>query len=206
VKLKIFAPLYERALRWSASPRAPLILFVLSFCEAIFFPIPPETMLAPMCLAKPRRAIRFAAISLVGSLLGALVGYALGHYAYEGLKPLLTPHMQQTIDLWVGNLREDMREHWLELLGTLTVAALQPVIPIKFVTWAAGIVGIPMLPFLVCIMVGRGKRVFLVAIAIRIGGERAEAALHRWIEPIGWVALVLLAAILGWLAWRGLHG
>jgi membrane protein YqaA with SNARE-associated domain len=204
--MKLFAPLYERALRWSASPRAPTILVALSFCEAIFFPIPPETMLAPMCLAKPHRAIRFALFSLCGSLLGALVGYALGHYAYEGLKPLLTPHMRQTIELWVGNLRNDMHEHWLEMLGTLTIAALQPVIPIKFVTWAAGIVGIPMIPFLACITVGRGKRVLLLAIAIRIGGARAEAALHRWIEPVGWIALVLLAAVLGWLAWRGLHG
>jgi len=204
--MKLFKPLYERTLRWSASPRAPLILFVLSFCEAIFFPIMPEVMLAPMCLANRDRALRYATISLGGSLLGALVGYALGHYAYEALKPLLTPHMQQTIDVWVGNLRNDMHEHWWEMVGTLTIAALQPVIPMKFVTWAAGMVGIPMLPFLACITVGRGKRVFLLAIAIRIGGERAEAALHRWIEPIGWIALVLLAAILGWLAWSGMHG
>lgn len=204
--MKLFKPLYERTLRWSASPRAPLILFVLSICEAIFFPIAPETMLAPMCLAKPHSAIRFAALSLCGSLLGALVGYALGHFAYEALKPLFSSHVQQAIDVWVGNLRNDMHEHWLKMLGTLTIAALQPVIPMKFVTWAAGIVGIPMLPFLACITVGRGKRVFLLAIAIRIGGERAEAALHRWIEPVGWIALVLLAAILGWLVWRGMHG
>lgn len=204
--MKLFKPLYERALRWSASPRAPLILFVLSIFEAVFFPIAPEVMLAPMCLAKPRSGIRFASISLCGSLLGAVVGYALGHYAYEALKPLLSHDVQQTVDLWVGNLRTDMREHWLELMGTLVVAALQPIIPMKFVTWAAGIVGIPMLPFLACITVGRGKRVYLLAIAIRIGGERAEAALHRWIEPIGWIALVLLAAIVGWLVWRGMHG
>ncbi|MEO8743217.1 MAG: YqaA family protein [Lysobacteraceae bacterium] len=204
--MKLFKPLYERALRWSVSPRAPWYLLALSFCEAIFFPIPPETMIAPMALAKPHRAFHFALISLVGSLLGAVVGYALGHYAYELIKPLLTEHMREAIDLWVGTLRTDMREHWLEMLGTLTVAALQPVIPMKFVTWAAGIVGIPMLPFLACITVGRGKRVFLLALAIRIGGERAEKALHRWIEPIGWIALLLLAVVIGWLLWRGMHG
>ena len=204
--MKLFKPLYERTLRWAQSPRAPWLLAALSFCEAIFFPIPPETMIAPMALAKPHRAIRYAFISLGGSLLGAIVGYALGHYAYELIKPLLTAHMQQAVDVWVGTLRNDMREHWLEMLGTLTVAALQPVIPMKFVTWAAGIVGIPMLPFLACITVGRGKRVLLLAIAIRIGGERAEAALHRWIEPVGWIALLLLAVATGWLVWRGMHG
>ena len=204
--MKLFKPLYERALHWAVSPRAPWYLLALSFCEAIFFPIPPETMIAPMALAKPHRAFHFALISLGGSLLGAVVGYALGHYAYELIKPLLTEHMREAIDLWVGTLRTDMREHWLEMLGTLTVAALQPVIPMKFVTWAAGIVGVPMLPFLACITVGRGKRVFLLALAIRIGGERAEKALHRWIEPVGWIALLLLAAVVGWLLWRGMHG
>lgn len=204
--MKLFKPLYERALRWSAHPHAPWLLGFLSFIEAIIFPVPPETMLAPMCLAETRKSLRFASISLVGSLLGAVVGYLLGHFAFDAIRPLLTPSMQQTIDLWVGNLRIDMREHWLALLGTLTIAALQPVIPIKFVTWAAGIVGVPLLPFLVCIAVGRGKRVYLVAGAIRIGGARAEAALHRWIEPIGWASLLLLMAIGGWLAWKGMHG
>ena len=64
----------------------------------------------------------------------------------------------------------------------------------KFFTWAAGIVGVPLLPFLASMAIGRGKRVYLVALAIRLGGERAEAALRRYIEPIGWGALVLLAA------------
>ena len=55
-------------------------------------------------------------------------------------------------------------------------------------------------------LVGRGKRVYLVALAIRLGGERAQAALHRWIEPIGWMAVALLAAIAGYLVWRAQGG
>jgi hypothetical protein len=50
--------------------------------------------------------------------------------------------------------------------------------------------------------IGRGKRVFLLAAAIRIGGSRAEAALHRWIEPVGWIASALLLALIGYLVWR----
>jgi MFS family permease len=64
----------------------------------------------------------------------------------------------------------------------------------KLVTWAAGIVGVPIGPFLACIVVGRGKRVYLVAGAIRWGGERAEAALRKHIEWIGWLGLALLVA------------
>ena len=60
----------------------------LSFIEAIIFPIMPEVMLVPMCVAKPRRAFWFATLSLAGSMVGALVGYFLGHYAFEALKPM----------------------------------------------------------------------------------------------------------------------
>jgi hypothetical protein len=75
-------------------------------------------------------------------------------------------------------------------------------IPLKFFTWASGIVGVPLFPFMASMAVGRGKRVFLVAAAIRIGGVRAEAALRRYIEPIGWAAMVLLAAGVAYLVWK----
>jgi membrane protein YqaA with SNARE-associated domain len=204
--MKVFGPLYARAIAWSRHPRAQSLLVGLSFVEAFIFPVMPEVMLGPMCLAQPRRALRFATLSLLGSLAGSLVGYALGHYAYEALRPLLSPHMQETISVWVETLRTDMQQHWWAMLGALLVAALQPVIPMKFVTWAAGIVGVPMLPFLACMVVGRGKRVYVLAIAIRIGGERAEAAIRRYIEPIGWIALALLAAVAGSLWWRSQAG
>jgi len=200
--MKVFGPLYARAIAWAAHPRATALLTGLSFIEAFIFPVAPEVMLAPMCLSQPRRGFRFATLSLLGSLAGSLVGYALGHYAYEAVRPLFSAHMQATVATWVDSLRLDMQQHWWAMLGTLMVAALQPVIPMKFVTWAAGIVGVPIGPFLACMAVGRGKRVYLIALAIRIGGERAEAALRRYIEPIGWVALALIAAGIGYLVWR----
>lgn len=204
--MKLFGPLYARAIAWARHPRAQSLLVGLSFIEAFIFPVAPEVMLAPMCLAQPRRGFRFASLSLAGSLAGSLVGYALGHYAYDLLQPLLSAHMQETIANWVGQLRADMASHWLALLGALTLAALQPVIPMKLVTWAAGIVGVPILPFLACMVVGRGKRVYLIALAIRLGGAKAEAALRRWIEPIGWGALALLVAGIGYFVWRTQSG
>jgi membrane protein YqaA with SNARE-associated domain len=146
--------------------------------------------------------LRLASWSLAFSLLGSLVGYALGHWAYQGLQPLLSPHMQEVITTWVDALRADMDAHWFAMLGALMLAALQPVIPMKFVTWAAGIVGVPILPFLACMAVGRGKRVYLLGGAIRIGGARAEAALHKYIEWIGWIVLAILALLLLYWWWR----
>ena len=197
--MKIFQPLYDKAIVWAQHKNAVQILAILSFFEAFIFPVMPEVMLAPMCLAKPKSGFWYATVSLVASLFGALVGYELGHYAYEMIRPLLSLELQQGINTWVESLRLEMQQHWIGMLGTLVVAAIQPVIPMKVVTWAAGIVGVPILPFLVCIVIGRGKRVFLVAAAIRIGGEKAEAKLRKYIEPIGWVALLLLAAFVVWI-------
>ena len=200
--MRLFGPLYARALTWARDPRALYYLCGLSFVEAFIFPIMPEVMLAPMMLGKRHKAFFYANISLLFSLLGSLVGYALGHWAFHALSPLLDSlHLLAPIEKGVDNLRMQMNEHWLGLLVVLALAALQPVVPMKFVTWAAGIVGVPVIPFLVCMAVGRGKRVWLLALLIRIFGERAERILHKHIERIGWAALVILAALLVWWIW-----
>lgn len=200
--MKVFAPLYERALRWAQHRNAPAMLGVLSFVEAVFFPVMPEVMLAPMALSRPQRAFRYATISLACSLAGALVGYALGHYAYELVKPAFASlGWAQHVDEQVAYLRVIAIESPWKAFWILVLAGFAP-IPLKFFTWASGIVGVPLLPFMASMFIGRGKRVYLLALAIRIGGPRAEAALRRWIEPVGWAALLLLAAIVGWLVWR----
>ena len=200
--MKLFGPLYERALRWSQHPKAPVFLVVLSVFEAVFFPVMPEVMLAPMCLARPRRGFWFAFLSLCGSLIGALIGYALGHYAFELLRPALdSMGWLEHIDKQVAWLRSIAVESPWKAFWVLVLAGLAP-IPLKFFTWASGIVGVPLLPFMASMAVGRGKRVFLVAAAIRIGGDRAEATLRRYIEPIGWIALAIIAAGIGYLVWR----
>lgn len=201
--MKLFGPLYQRALAWSRHPKAPALLGGLSFAEAIVFPVMPEVMLAPMCLAQPRRGFWFAGISLLFSLLGAVVGYLLGHYAYELVKPALaTLGWLDKIDAQVMYLREVTALSPWKAFWLLVIGGFAP-IPLKIFTWASGIVGVPMLPFLAAMLIGRGKRVFLLALAIRLGGERAERVLHRWIEHLGWGMLLLLAGVLGWFL---LHG
>jgi membrane protein YqaA with SNARE-associated domain len=200
--MKLFGPLYERALTWARHPRAPLLLFLLSFGEAVIVPVPPEVMLAPMCLSRPRRSFWFASYSLLGSLLGAVIGYALGHFAFELVKPALASlGWLDRINAEVTSLRGIAAQSPWKTFWILVLAGFTP-IPLKFFTWASGIVGVPLLPFMASMAVGRGKRVFLVAAAIRLGGVRAEAALRRYIEPIGWAAMVLLAAGVGYLVWK----
>jgi len=204
--MKLFGPMYERALAWARHPRAPALLTGLSFAEAVVFPLPPEVMLAPMALAQPKRGFWYATLSLVGSLAGAVLGYALGHYAFELVRPALEAlGWLDKIDAQVAHLREVAAASPWKAFWLLVVAGFTP-IPLKIFTWASGIVGIPLLPFLAAMAVGRGKRVYLIALAIRLGGERAEAALRRYIEPIGWVAIVVLVAGLGWLVFKAQAG
>lgn len=196
--MRLFRPLYEKAIEWAAKPRADVGLAGLSFVEAFIFPVAPEIMLAPMTLARPRRWWQFASLSLFFSLLGSLVGYALGHYAFDALKPLLAqigwlPHLESL----VRTLGADAQAHPWKAFWLLVAAGFVP-IPMKVASWACGIVGMPLLPFLGGIAVGRGKRVFLVAGVIRLGGERAEAVLHKYIEVIGWVVVAIVAALLLW--------
>lgn len=204
--MKLFAPIYERALAWARHRNAPALLTGLSFAEAVVFPVPPEVMLAPMCLSQPRRGFWFATLSLLGSLAGAVLGYLLGHFAFELVKPLLESlGWMAKIDEQVAYLRMVSEQSPWKAFWILVLAGFTP-IPLKFFTWASGIVGVPLLPFLASMAVGRGKRVYLIALAIRLGGERAEKALHRYIEPVGWVVSVLLVLAVAWFAWKAYSG
>ncbi len=186
--MALFAPLYERAMRWAAHKHAPRILGGMSFCEAIFFPIPPEVMLAPMTLAQPRRWFWFASISLFWSMFGALVGYAIGYWAID----LITPWL---IDLGYGEKFESVKQvaredgFWFLLIGGFAP------IPFKLLTLASGAVSMPLLPFVAGALIGRGKRVYLVTGVIRLGGPRAEAWLRRNVERVGYLLLLLVVVV-----------
>lgn len=195
--MKVFQPLFERAIVWARHRNAPALLTFLSFIEAIFFPVPPELMLAPMCVAQPRRGFYYASLSLLGSMLGMFVGYAIGYYAIELAMPFIE---RMGYGAEFESIKQEAADNgfWL-----LLIAGFTPV-PFKIFTLASGAVGMPLLPFFFGGAIGRGKRVFLVAGAIRLGGEKAEATLRRHIEPVGWGASALLVGLVVWMWMR--HG
>src|SRR5699024_8888828 len=107
------------------------------------------------------------------------------------------------INTGVAQLREAMSAHWLSFMLVLVLAALQPEVPMKVVTWASGIVGVPVPAFIVCMAIGRAKLVYLLALLIRLFGKRAEEIMHRHVERFGWAVLVVLVTLgVWWFALR----
>jgi len=182
-------------MQWSRYRHASWYLGGLSFAESSFFPVPPDVMLAPMSLANPSRAWRFALITTLASVAGGLLGYAIGHFAFD------------VIESW---LRESsyyasyqVAVTWFERWGfwAIFAAGFSP-IPYKVFTIAAGALSMALLPFILASLIGRGARFFLVAGLMAWGGARMEAVLYRYVDRLGWatVALVVVGvAIYYWL-------
>ncbi len=184
--MKLFSPLYRKALAWSRHPHAPRYLGAMSFAESSFFPVPPDVMLAPMCLASPARAWYFALLTTLASVAGGLFGYAIGYFALDAVLPWLEhsrywPAYQTAVS-------------WFERWGfaAVFIAGFSP-IPYKVFTIAAGALSMALLPFALASIVGRGMRFFLVAGLMAWGGARMEALLHRYVDRVGWATVVLVA-------------
>ena len=186
--MKLFSSLYDWTLRWAEHKFAPKILALLTFSESIFFPIPPDVLLAPMVLAKPEKAWDFATLTTIASVLGGMVGFALGYYMFE---PWIQPII---IDLGY-EAKLDKIMLWFEQWGIWVVflAGFSP-IPYKLFTVSAGFLQMAFLPFLLVSAVGRGLRFFLVAGLIKWGGKTMEAKLRQYIDIFGWgiVALIII--------------
>ncbi|TKB46157.1 YqaA family protein [Thalassotalea mangrovi] len=190
--MKIFSSLYNWTIKWAQHKFAPAVLSILTFAESVFFPIPPDVLLAPMVLAKPHTAWRLATITTISSVIGGVVGYFLGYMLFE---PLIQP-------LLIEFNYMDKFEHamaWFEQYGVWVVflAGFSP-IPYKVFTLSAGFLQMMFIPFLIASAVGRGMRFFLVAGLIAWGGPRMEARLRQSIDAIGW-GLVALIVILYFL-------
>ena len=180
----MFLKLYDRVISLSAHRRAPSILSVLSFTESSFFPVPPDVMLIPMCLAKPKKAWGYAALCTLFSVLGGMAGYLIGKLAFGWIEPwLMESHYADTFSNAVAAF--ETYGFWYILLAGFTP------IPYKIFTISAGVVGMPWLAFIGGSVVGRGGRFFLVAGLIRLGGERLASKMRKYIDLIGWVMIVL---------------
>ena len=174
--------LYNRVLALSAHPRAPTWLGVVSFAESSFFPIPPDAMLVPMCLARPQRALHYAAVCTIASVVGGMLGYAIGFWLFDALAmPVLRAYgygdALARFTAWY-----DQWGVWVILIKGLTP------IPYKIVTIASGAAHFDFLTFLMASIVTRGARFFVLALLLRKFGEPIRAFIERRLTLITSVA------------------
>jgi membrane protein YqaA with SNARE-associated domain len=180
--------LYDWTLSLAARPSAPYALAAVSFAESSFFPVPPDVMLLPMALARPDRAWFYALVCTVTSVVGGVVGYAIGALAY------------QSIGAWVFEIygltegaeafRHSYAEygHWIILLKGLTP------IPYKLVTITSGFAAYDLFWFTILSILTRGARFFALAALLGRFGPSIKAVLDRHFNL---VAMLLLVTIIG---------
>ena len=182
----------KRLYRWTMGlaekPSAPLWLGVIAFCESSFFPLPPDLILVPMSLARPKRAWLYALICTVGSVLGALLGYAIGALLYD------------TVGLWLIHLygygakfaqaREFLADKgWLFIL----LKGLTP-IPFKLVTISAGIIRYNLPLFVLLCVITRGLRFLVLAVVLNLLGEPIKRLLERYFGGFMLVLALIIVA------------
>ncbi len=178
--------LYAWVLSLSARPAAPLWLFLLAMAEASFFPLPPDILLIPMALARPRRAMAFAALATLGSVLGGAIGYAIGYALFNQLaQPIIHfYHYEQGF----AAFQRKFAEYGAAII---LIKGLTP-IPYKIVTIAAGAAKFNFAVFMGLSLVTRGARFFLEAVLLRLFGEPARDFIERRLELITGLFAVLL--------------
>ncbi|PZU73704.1 YqaA family protein [Brevundimonas sp.] len=184
--------LYDRVFELARSRHATRALAVVSFAESSIFPIPPDVMLAPMILARPQKAYFYAAVCTVASVLGGILGYAIGYFLTDlGLAIMRV--------LGHSDGLEQFRQ-WFDQWGlwVILIKGLTP-IPYKLVTIASGLAAFSFPIFIAASVATRGGRFFLEAWILKTWGPamlaQVEKRLALW-TGVGLVALIGLIVVL----------
>ena len=180
--------LYRWTMRLAETRYAPAALGIIAFCESSFFPVPPDIILVPMSLARPRRAWLYALICTVGSVARALLGYAIGAVLYGTIGHWL-------IQLYGYGAKIDALRLFFDRWGWafILVKGLTP-IPFKLVTIFCGLVGYNIPLFLALCAVTRGARFAVLALLLNVCGERIKALLERYFGAFILVLALLIVA------------
>jgi membrane protein YqaA with SNARE-associated domain len=182
--------LYDWVLAKAAHPHAEWWLAGFCFVEASFFPIPPHPLLGIMCLAEPGKAIRFAAIATAASVLGGLLGYAIGWGLYDTVGGPLLAALGLTDG--VATARCLLQEEPLAVVMLFAAKAVTP-IPFKILTITAGFLAFPLGWFILASLVSRSISFMIVGVLFRLFGRPIKAFIDKYLVLVtaGFVVLVV---------------
>jgi membrane protein YqaA with SNARE-associated domain len=180
--------LYDWMMRTASSRGAPYALGTVSFIESSFFPIPPDVMLIPMVLSNRQKAWWYATIATVTSVLGGLLGYAIGYFAYDaiGLPILKFYGREHALDSFIQFVHEYG-------VPAIIIKGATP-IPFKVVTIAAGVAKMDLLAFIGASIVARAMRFFLVAGLLYFFGQPIRDFIERRLTLVTTVFVVVLVS------------
>lgn len=181
----MFRKIYDWVMRLAASPKAPLALAAVSFAESSFFPIPPDVMLAPMVAARPHKAFVYAGICTAASVVGGLLGYAIGVF--------LEPLGEAILGLFGHADGRAEFQHWFDQWGlwVILIKGATP-IPYKLVTITAGFARFDLFTFIWASVLTRGFRFFAVATVLKFYGPQILAEFEKRLNLYAVILLVLL--------------
>ena len=195
--MKILRRLYDWMLHWAATPYGAIALFLLAFAEASFFPIPPDALLIALVLGARKKAFNFASISTAGSVAGALLGYAIGHFVWWGGNGEFSPFAVFFFESIPGFTEEifynvqglyDEWNFWI-----IFTAGFTP-IPYKVFTITAGAFNINLILFVLASIISRAGRFFLVAFLIWKFGDPITTFIDKYFN---WLAIAFTVLLVG---------
>ena len=182
---------YNWTIKLSATRYALWALAIVAFAESSFFPIPPDILLIPLIIAKPKNAYLIAFIAMIASVFGGSLGYYIGLKLYEtvGIIIINFYHAQQLFLEFQAQFNK---------YGAAAVlfAGVTP-FPYKIITISSGIAGMSFYQFLIFSIIARGARFFIIAILLRLYGEPIRNFIERHLNLLFIIFMVLL--VLGFL-------
>lgn len=180
--------LYDWTLRMADHRHALWVLAAVSFIESSVFPIPPDVLMIPMILARPSRAWLIAAVALVASVIGGLLGYAIGALAYQELgQPILEA-------LGKGDAMEAFRTRFNDFgFWAVLTAGVTP-FPYKVITIMSGVTSMPLATFIATSILARGLRFFILAALLRKFGAPIRDFIER---RLGILTIVFVVVLFG---------
>ena len=180
--------IYDWCIAAADKPYALWIMAGVSFAESSFFPIPPDVMLLPMSLARPKRAWFFASVCTIASVAGGMVGYAIGALLYDSLGQWLM-HIYNLTDK-VETFRQSYAE-WGAVI--ILLKGLTP-IPYKLVTITSGFAGYNIWLFILCSIIARGGRFFVLAVLLNRYGDVIRTELEKRLTTYVVIGAIVLVA------------
>jgi membrane protein YqaA with SNARE-associated domain len=172
--------LYDWVLHWADTPYGVPALFLISFAESSFFPLPPDPLLLALCLGATKRSLRFAAICTLASVLGGIAGYAIGAGAWHLVQDWFFAYVPGVSSEAFEGVRDFYAEHGF---AAVFLAGLTP-IPYKVFTLASGVFGINLGIFIPASILSRGLRFFLIAGLVYKFGPPIERFIDRHFDRL----------------------